>query len=327
MANITIQEIFELRRNGQYEQAYEAVLPLYREHHGHYTTLCMFWTAADVLRLRTESCRFVEAEQILSSLRLLYPSLEDKDLSAAHTLNRLALLLATKEQEYHHLPADAQTEPTSFSLLDYANEFGMEYLSDEDWQSGEYNGHPTPSFGAKLLSRIFHEVTSDPCPDIDRLQQALTLTNMALEHQPHDRHLLRYQANLLFRTGDRKRAVALYLRLTRNSHEAYLFSELASMVDSVKEQKALLAKAIMLQKTEAFAQRDRMTLASLLRDSLPQHAAYELNRVLALRDSLGQRPSRPILTLRDSLTGITPASPSDQQELYLRLLSDGKLCA
>lgn len=95
----TIQEIFEMRKNGQFEQAYQTVLPMYREHHGHYTTLCMFWTATDVMRLRIEAGKCDEAEQIFASLRNLYPSLQDRDRSAARTLNRLALLLATKEQE------------------------------------------------------------------------------------------------------------------------------------------------------------------------------------------------------------------------------------
>lgn len=325
----TIQEIFEMRKNGQFEQAYEAVLPMYREHHGHYTTLCMFWTATDVMRLRIEADKCAEAEQIFASLRALYPNLQDKDRSAARTLNRLALLLASKEQELRKLQQyqsmkrqdDATAaESMTFSLLDYMTDFGQHYLGEEDWQMSEFNGHPIPSFATKIISRIFHEVTSEPECEFERLKSALDMVEIGLQHAPRNRHLLRYQANLIYRSGDRKRAVSLYRQLTRNTRDAYLYSELASMLDDPNEQVALLAKAIQCQRTEAFAQRDRLTLASLLKDTFPQHAAYELQQVLALRESLGQHPNRTIIDLQKSLANITPASSANQHEFYQRLI-------
>jgi hypothetical protein len=47
-ARPTVKEIFALRKQGKIEEAYEAIRPIYREHKGKYTTLCMFWVAADV---------------------------------------------------------------------------------------------------------------------------------------------------------------------------------------------------------------------------------------------------------------------------------------
>ena len=93
MEKVTIQDIFEMRKNGQFEEAYAAVLPMYREHHGHYTTLCMFWTATDVCRLRIEKGRFEEAEQMIAALRNLYPSLQDRDGEAAKAIERLEKML------------------------------------------------------------------------------------------------------------------------------------------------------------------------------------------------------------------------------------------
>lgn len=315
----TIQEIFEMRKNGQFEQAYEAVLPMYRVHHGHYTTLCMFWTATDVMRLRIEAGRCQEAEQILASLRHLYPNLQDKDRSAARTLNRLALLLATKEQEMKKLQRE-QNETMQFSLMDYVTDFGMNYLDDADWEASEWNGHPVPSFGVKLISRIFHEVNEDGAVDTDQLATALEFVQLGLQHAPRNKHLLRYQAILLYKTGEKQRAVALYRQLIERSKEAYLYSELAGMIEDQKEQAALLSRAIMNQRTEMFAQKDRLMLACLLKELFPQNAAYELRRVVELRDSLGQRLNHTILDLQKELADVEPANQADQHEFYQRML-------
>ena len=51
---MTVQDIFALRKQGKIEEAYEAIRPIYREHKGRFTTLCMFWTASDALKLRLE---------------------------------------------------------------------------------------------------------------------------------------------------------------------------------------------------------------------------------------------------------------------------------
>lgn len=313
----TIQDIFEMRKNGQFEQAYAAVLPMYKEHHGHYTTLCMFWTATDVMRLRIEAGRCQEAEQILASLLHLYPNLQDKDYCAARTLNRLALLLATKEQELRKQRQDSEQPSFTFSLLNYMLDFGLNFMSEEDWQATEWNGHIVPSVGTKIISRIFHEVESD---NSERLEAALQMVMMGLEHAPRNRHLLRYQANLLYRLGDKQRAVALYRQLIERSKEAYLFSELAAMIDDHQEQAALLSKAIMNQRMEVFAQKDRLTLAGLLKELFPRNAAYELQQVVQLRDSLGQRMNRTIQGLQQELADIVPVTKADQREFYLRMM-------
>ena len=48
--SLSVRDIFALRSEGRVEEAYRAVLPLYREHHGKYTTLCMFWCAVDMAK-------------------------------------------------------------------------------------------------------------------------------------------------------------------------------------------------------------------------------------------------------------------------------------
>ena len=76
-ARPTVKEIFALRKQGKIEEAYEAIRPIYREHKGKYTTLCMFWVASDVFKLRLEQGRVEEAEKIFRALERLIPSIED----------------------------------------------------------------------------------------------------------------------------------------------------------------------------------------------------------------------------------------------------------
>lgn len=330
----TIQDIFEMRKNGQFEQAYAAVLPMYRVHHGHYTTLCMFWTATDVMRLRIEAGKCREAEQIMASLRHLYPNLQDKDMSAARTLNRLALLLATKEQEMvrmrrmggngegEKLAWEVEPEKMQFSLLDYMKDFGNQYMAEDDWQASEWNGHVVPSMGTKIVSRIFHEVAE--ITSVERLEDALEMVQAGLQHAPRNKHLLRYEANLIYRLGDKDSAIRKYRQLIERSRDSYLYSELAGMIDDQQERAALLAKAIMNQRMEVFAQKDRLTLAELLKELFPQNAAYELQQVVQLRDSMGQHLNRTILGLQQELADVVPVTMADQREFYQRII---KRCA
>lgn len=73
---MTVKDIFDLRKQGRIEEAYEAIRPMYAVHKGRYTTLCMFWTAADVFKLRLEQDRTEEAEKILEALKRMQPRVE-----------------------------------------------------------------------------------------------------------------------------------------------------------------------------------------------------------------------------------------------------------
>lgn len=74
---MNVREIFDLRKQGKIEEAYEAIRPIYREHKGRFTTLCMFWTASDVFKLRLEQGRVEEAEKIFKAMLRILPSVEE----------------------------------------------------------------------------------------------------------------------------------------------------------------------------------------------------------------------------------------------------------
>ncbi len=74
---MNVREIFDLRKQGRIEEAYEAIRPLYAAHKGKFTTLCMFWTASDIFKLRLAQGRVEEAEKIYRAMLRLLPSIED----------------------------------------------------------------------------------------------------------------------------------------------------------------------------------------------------------------------------------------------------------
>ena len=96
---MTVKDIFALRKQGKIEEAYEAIRPIYREHKGRFTTLCMFWVASDVFKLRLEQGRIEEAEKIYKALQRLIPSIEDDEKHSAAGFMHYAEGLLIKASE------------------------------------------------------------------------------------------------------------------------------------------------------------------------------------------------------------------------------------
>ena len=104
---MTVKEIFELRKEGKVEEAYQAILPMYRVHHGKYTSLAMFWCATDMMNLLlsravdvTEAslCALQEAEKIYMSLQRLCPKIWDESGVCQQTVLNLGEALKVTRQ-------------------------------------------------------------------------------------------------------------------------------------------------------------------------------------------------------------------------------------
>ena len=76
---MTAKEVFELRKHGHLEEAYEAARSLYATDKSPYTSLAMFWTAVDILRLRVSEGHLDEAERLFAALNRLVSTVPDKD--------------------------------------------------------------------------------------------------------------------------------------------------------------------------------------------------------------------------------------------------------
>ena len=91
---MTVKEIFDLRKQGRIEEAYEAIRPMYRVHKGHYTSLCMYLCARDVFNIRLAEGRLDEASKIYQALQRLVPFIDDRDGSVAKFMSEANAKLA-----------------------------------------------------------------------------------------------------------------------------------------------------------------------------------------------------------------------------------------
>lgn len=176
---MTVKEIFELRKQGRSEEAYKLIIPMYKEHQGHYTTICMFWCASDVLRNRLAEVAQAENEAereeksneafaIFLSMQRLYPNMDDKDGLGMHQL-------------YHHAYR-LHKYNSAFSLLLFLSAMGLAGLTDIDWTPTEQNGVSHPSFGSLLLAAAFADYKRDPTRE--NAERLLPLLEEGRRRQP-----------------------------------------------------------------------------------------------------------------------------------------------
>ena len=194
---MTVKEIFELRKQGRIEEAYEAIRPMYAVHKGKYTTLCMFWTACDILKKRIKEKRLDEAEKIFKALLRILPNIDDRDGKAHSSIYYRAVTL--------------DRENPSFSMLFFVEGLKVEQLRDEDWKTiatPAVQGappHPIPSVAQQLLACAFREIEDEPT--VDNALKVMPLLQEAVRRNPHDTNTRRYMAIVYRIMGETDKAV------------------------------------------------------------------------------------------------------------------------
>ena len=323
---MTVKEVFDLRKQGKIEEAYDAIRPMYAVHQGKYTTLCMFWTASDILKKRVEERRIEEAENIFKALLRVQPNIDDKDGKAQTAMMHHALRLSEVS--------------SSFRMLDFVESLPVEALADVDWQSltpapspkGEGSKHPIPSTAQRLLTRAFHEIQVQmygdfitrkaPAPHDEVVASSLKvmpLLQEAMRRNPRDKHNQRYMAVVYTIMGEREKAVAIYRQLLARHRDSYLYAELAELTDEPGPKAALLCRAIQNQRQEKFCTAYRLDLARLLLGRDNARAAYELNKCVDTRKALGYHITRDIDQMLSQLGGVQPSTDAQQRDFYRRM--------
>ncbi|MBO4907379.1 MAG: helix-turn-helix transcriptional regulator [Bacteroidaceae bacterium] len=137
---MTVKDIFELRKQGKIEEAYEAIKPMYAVHKGKYTTLCMFWTARDIFNKRMAEGRIEEAAKIYKALQRVLPNIDDTEGNATAFMQYAARALASiapSASPTATAPAGspavppAATAPASSVLAGSASSFSSLHFSGE----------------------------------------------------------------------------------------------------------------------------------------------------------------------------------------------------
>ncbi len=178
---MTVKEVFELRKQGKIEEAYEAIRPMYAVHKGKYTTSCMFWTACDIQKKRMKESQYDEAEKIFKALLRILPNIEDDNGIAHRKMYQMAATLSHKIK--------------SFNVLDYIASMQVERMREEDWEQipaiDPYDKY-YPSIGHELLSNAFIRIKEDPT--VDNALKVMPLLEVGMNFLPFDEEVEKYKA-------------------------------------------------------------------------------------------------------------------------------------
>ena len=186
---MTVKEVFELRKQGRIEEAYDAIRPMYASHKGKYTTLCMFWTASDILKKRIGEGRHDEAVKIFKALLRILPNIDDSEGRAHSSICYEAVMLSRTVKA-----------PAAFSMLSFVEQLNVAQLRDEDWQSFTppvVAGRPTlpiPAVAQQLLECAFHEIQQQPT--VDNALKVMPLLQEAVRRHPHDERNTQYMTTV-----------------------------------------------------------------------------------------------------------------------------------
>ena len=306
---MTVKEVFELRKQGRIEEAYETIRPMYAVHQGKYTTLCMFWTASDILKKRIKEKRHDEAGKIFKALLRILPNIDDRDGKARSSILYDALTL--------------DREVKSFSMLDFLSVMKVEQIGDNDWKTitvpavDGTPSHPIPSVAQQLLTCAFHEIQETPTAD--NALKVMPLLQEAVRRHPRDKNNQRYMAVVYRIMGERDKAVAIYRQLLSKYHDSYLYSELAELTDEPGLKAALYCRAIQNQRQEKFCSGYRLELARLLVSRDKARAAYELQKCIATRKASGFGVTLEMQQMLGQLEGVVPVSEAEQRLFYQRM--------
>ena len=188
---MTVKEVFELRKQGRIEEAYEAIRPMYAVHQGKYTTLCMFWVGSDMLKKRLAEEKEQEAVAIFKALIRVLPKTDDHDGRC-----RLALM--------NHLLRLAE-QTSVIRVLDYIEAFPLQAV---DWESSVTSrGFVIEAIAEKMFDYAFYELQQ--APTVDNALLMIPLLQNAMNRNPHNERFRRCMSLIYQVMGEDQKAAAI----------------------------------------------------------------------------------------------------------------------
>ena len=170
---MTASEIFELRKQGRKEEAYEEARLLYANDKSPYVSAAMFWTAVDVLRSRVYEGKTDEAKKILMALERLQPNIPDKDGWGHEAMSCCRSLLEKGIERHHCIEAGA----VNMTVGTWGEDLAAAYLREKgyvilerDWHSGHRD---IDIIAQNKEWLVFIEVKTRSTDDIARPEQAV----------------------------------------------------------------------------------------------------------------------------------------------------------
>ena len=137
--SMNVSEVYELRRQGRVEEAYDIIREIYAADKSAYVSNAMFWTAFDVLKKRVNEHRLKEASKIFLAMDRLLRSTNDENGWMTEALKKCQKLLRreqTREELLDNGPIHLQSGVWGEELAAaYLREKGYVIL-ERDWHSG-----------------------------------------------------------------------------------------------------------------------------------------------------------------------------------------------
>ena len=136
---MTVTDVFELRRLGRTEEAYNAIRAIYAMDKGPYASSAMFWTAVDILKKRVAEDRIEEAEKIYRALERLVNGMKNENAEMLQAMKRCQYLL----DRGRHREKLSDEGPQHLQTGIWGEEMAIAYLREKgyvilerDWHSG-----------------------------------------------------------------------------------------------------------------------------------------------------------------------------------------------
>ena len=134
---MTVEEVFQLRKQGRIEEAYEAIRQLYAADKGAYASLAMFWTATDILKKRLGEGKVDEARKILMALERMLPQVPDKEGWARKSFEKCQTLISKDENRQNQ----SSEAPEHIRLGIWGEELAAAYLREKGYVILERDWH------------------------------------------------------------------------------------------------------------------------------------------------------------------------------------------
>lgn len=135
---MTVRDIFELRKQGRIEEAYDAIRAMYAVEKGPHHSLAMFWTATDVFKKRLSENRQDEARKIYLSMKRLLPNVPDNNGWAKNAFTKCEALINNNVKQKEKFDSK---ENQHIQTGIWGEELAAEYLRNKGYVILERDWH------------------------------------------------------------------------------------------------------------------------------------------------------------------------------------------
>ena len=199
-----------------------------------------------------------------------------------------------------------------FKFTAFFKMWGFDQFIDEDWEQFKTeDGKKLPSLAEKAIGRYCKELVDDHIGDVP--DEFVALIEKARGKFRGDGKIELNYARMLVARGDTDRAINAYRKVTEKIPQAYVWQELAEVIDDREIKQAILCKVITMQRDEQFLGDTRLKLASQLIDEGNYSAAkHELDTYYQARQARGWNVKPPFNELARRIPAGTQATASNK---------------